>query len=86
MITFSYSIFDNKAKIYSSPFYAINDQVALRNFTAEVNQPESMLHKFPNDYCLYCIGKFDDLTGWSQALEPIQNLGMASSMPNSIGE
>lgn len=65
MITNVYSIFDVKAKVFGSPFYAQCDEIAIRNCAAAVRDDgqNSMLSKFPEDFTLYRIGSFDDDRG-----------------------
>jgi len=59
----AYCILDIKSKIYNSPHFLINDAVAIRQFQMVIMDKESMLSKFPEDYRLYRVGKFDMLTG-----------------------
>lgn len=58
-----YSVFDCKANAYAQPFYAPNRPVALRNFAAAQEDPNSVLSKFPGDFVLYELGTFDDTGG-----------------------
>lgn len=74
-----YSIYDNKAKAFSSPFYMQNDEVAKRVFHIMANNPESDYYHHPDDFILYHIGAFEDGTAAITQIDPIQNLGVASS-------
>lgn len=58
-----YSILDKKAGVYSSPFSAMNAEVACRMVCTSMSDPNSNLGKFPDDYQVWCIGEFDDTTG-----------------------
>nr|DAV55806.1 MAG TPA: DNA binding protein [Microviridae sp.] len=78
MILHIYSIFDNKARAYLPPFFMVNDQVAYRAFADAVADPSHQFSKNPNDYCLYCIGSFDDSTGGILSAEVHENLGLAA--------
>lgn len=59
----AYCVYDRKARVYNNPYFLINDAVAIRQFDQVVNDPESMLFKYPEDYILFRIGKFNMLTG-----------------------
>jgi len=59
----AYCVLDVKSRIYNSPHFLINDAVAIRQFQMVILDKESMLSKFPEDYRLYSVGKFDMLTG-----------------------
>jgi hypothetical protein len=58
-----YSIYDVKAQIYNNIWTANNDNVAIRNFTDLIDDPNSIIHKHHEDFILYCLGIFDDQTG-----------------------
>lgn len=60
-----FTVFDTKAAIYGQPFYAVTDGIALRMFSDAVNNnsPDNALNRYPEDFTLYYIGEFDDVTG-----------------------
>lgn len=58
-----YTIKDEAIESFGQPFFARADGEARRLFVDEVNNPESMIHKHPEDYSLWKIGKFDETTG-----------------------
>lgn len=62
------SIFDKATEAYMRPFTAQAEGQAVRMFEDEVLRPESEMHRHPEDYALFKIGKFDDNTG---TIEPI---------------
>lgn len=55
-----YSVFDQKTRVFCKPFYAENDQTALRSFTYAANDPTQDVGRWPEDYSLYHLGAFDD--------------------------
>jgi len=59
MKTGMYTIYDSKAKAYSQPFHAVNDQVAMRMVAASVNDPGTIINQHPEDFVLYEIARFD---------------------------
>lgn len=60
-----YSIFDKKAASYMSPFFMHQDGMARRSFGDLVNDKQHQLgvNKHPEDYSLYKLGTFDDISG-----------------------
>lgn len=49
---------------FNSPMTDINDNVAIRNFSYAINNPNNGIMNFePRDYDLYCIGEFNTDTG-----------------------
>ena len=65
-----YTVQDAKAAAFLGPFFASNDQLAIRQVAAAVTDVHSMFFKFPEDYTLYRIGRFDELTGAIEGHEP----------------
>ena len=63
MKTFLYSILDKKAKAFGAPFTSVNDQVAMRTVQSNLMQGTSELALHSEDYSLYVVGEFDDVTG-----------------------
>lgn len=78
MITKIYAIYDNKAEAFMQPFFAATPGLALRTFEDNANNPDSILSKHPNDFCLYEIGVFDDQTAEIINHSENINLGMAT--------
>ena len=59
-----FSIFDDKARTFATPFFMQNDQMALRAFNDLVSDPNTTIARNPDDYKLYSVGTFDDQTGF----------------------
>lgn len=58
-----YAIKDVKGA-FGAPFLALNDALAVRNVKTEVNgQKGSTLNLYPEDFELWLIGQFDEITG-----------------------
>lgn len=55
-----YSIYDEKGKFFSSPYYSNNNDVAIRQFKSLVNDDQSTVSIYPADFTLFHIGTFDD--------------------------
>lgn len=59
----SYSIYDTKAQAFNAPFFAANDEVAIRMSRDAVNRQEGVYAAHPEDFVLYHVGGFNDQTG-----------------------
>lgn len=69
-----YSIRDAKAEIFNAPFYKNTHGEAERDFTSLARDEKSNVHKYPEDFDLYFIGRYDDSTGKIQALDTPQHI------------
>lgn len=58
-----FSIFDEKAQAYNSPQYLQHKGEAIRMLQTTMDNKDSMLSKYPQDFSLYCIGDYDDNLG-----------------------
>lgn len=72
-----YAVLDNAAGAFLPPFFMHNHAVAIRAFAQAVNDSDHQFSKSSNDYCLYCIGSFDDVNGVLIPAEKFDNLGIA---------
>lgn len=62
MITRMYVIYDSKSEMYNKPFHMVNEPTAIRAATDLVRDPNSEISKNPEDYAMFYIGNYDDLT------------------------
>lgn len=58
-----YSILDDKAQCFNTPYFAQNDLVACRSFSDLCNDSRSIVSQHLGDFHLYCLGEFDDEKG-----------------------
>lgn len=65
-----YSVKDAKTG-FMTPVLEYGDVAALRNFSAAVNQADSIMHQYPNDFALYKVANFDTDAGVDPVLAPI---------------
>lgn len=79
MRTNCFSVYDSKARVFSTPFFALTKEVALRIFMEGANDPQLQLCKHAEDFTLFHIGVFDDEQGMLEALEHNVNLGLAAN-------
>lgn len=63
MVIKVFSIFDEKAQVFSNPFFMPHTGMATRAFSDLVNDGQSNVAKHPSDFKLYQIGEFDDVAG-----------------------
>nr|DAK07962.1 MAG TPA: DNA binding protein [Microviridae sp.] len=63
-----YSIKDAKTG-FMTPVLEQGDAAALRNFSHAVNQPDSIMYAYPNDFSLFKLAHFDTDKG----IEPVAN-------------
>lgn len=58
-----YSIFDEKAQVFNTPFFMDNDAMATRAFNDLAADPTSNIFRHPEDYRLYELGAFENVEG-----------------------
>jgi hypothetical protein len=65
MLQFIVSVKDRAADVFNRPFFVPHRNVAIRDFTDEVNRSvaDNQLNKHPDDFDLYLLGQFDDNNG-----------------------
>lgn len=74
MILNVYTIFDTKALIFNTPFFAVADGVARRmcaDLAADIN---TTVGRHPADYVVYRLGTYDDNLGKFDLLEIREHL------------
>lgn len=57
-----YSIYDRATMDYSTPFFAVTNEAALRAVKGAFNS-QSQLVLYPSDYVIYVLGEFDSESG-----------------------
>lgn len=63
MTKFLYSVYDKATCIYSNPFVCLRDAEAVRAFRQILDEPNTVYSKYPDDFALYRLGDFSDVTG-----------------------
>lgn len=62
-----------------------NDATAIRNFEHAVRQPGSLLASHPNDFTLFRVGSFDDVSGSVQSpVDPVLLVDAAQCLPKEV--
>ena len=52
------SVYDDKAKFYSTPFFSQNNEVAIRDFVDILENKDNPMSNNRNDYSLVTVGTF----------------------------
>lgn len=75
-----FSIRDTKGEFYSPPFYKHQTAEAIRDFTQAANDPQSTISKFPEDFDLFELGTYDNLTGKIDPLDTPHHIVKANQV------
>lgn len=81
MILKMFTVFDQKAKAYLSPFCMAEKGQAIRSFTDLINDGDHQFSKHPEDYTLLFIGEYDDETA---AIHPAPTLEALHKGPELV--
>lgn len=76
----AYTVFDNKALIYNTPFFAATDGAALRSFEELANDQSTTVGRHPGDYSIWWCGTYDDQTGIFAAQVPLVRVADAIAL------
>lgn len=64
-----YSILDTKSQLYSPPFVAQNDAIAIRMVMDILRSPDNNLSRYPEDHQLMVVGFWDEINGEIMGVE-----------------
>lgn len=80
---YCYSIKDEKAESFSSPFFARAEREAIRSLIMVMRDGKSTLAQFTVDYSLWLVGYFDDSSGlFEPSLRHVLNLVSLKESPD----
>lgn len=68
------SVFDVKVGAYAAPFFVRTRGEAVRSFMDACEDDKLPFRRHPEDYDLYCLGDFDEVSGLLTALAPCERL------------
>lgn len=57
------AVFDRASELFGRPFFVAAVGQAVRSFTDEVNRKDSDFFKHPDDFDLYHLATYDDVSG-----------------------
>lgn len=60
MILKIFTVYDQKVESYFPPFFERSKGAAIRAFEQSINDPSHTFAKYPQDYCLFELGEYDD--------------------------
>ena len=75
-----FSAQDSKFGVFMTPFMLLHVGQALRAWDEVCMDGKSPMSKFPQDFCLYEVGEFDEESGLVTALSPIKRLASAAEV------
>lgn len=79
-----YAIRDTKGECFNQPFFQRTHGEAERSFARLAQDDNSMVGKYPDDYDLYWIGEYDQLTGLITAEKSPQHIAKAAMIPDVV--
>lgn len=79
----AFSVYDEKAAVFSPPFFMSTQGQAIRMFGDLVNDKQSSLSKHPADYRLFCLGEFDQSSGELKGVMPPKFMCAAADFINA---
>lgn len=65
------AVHDSAVDAFNAPIFVPAVGAASRSFIDEVNRRESAFNLHPDDFTLYELGSFDQITGTFHATEPV---------------
>ena len=80
-----YAVHDSKAEAYLQPYFAATAGIAVRSFVDCVSDSNHPFGKNPEDYTLFYLGEFDDVTGKLDTSSPT-SVGNGLSMVKRYAE
>ncbi len=63
MILVQYTIWDSKADAYITPFFSVNDEVAIRSFSSACTDEGHDFYRHAEDYTLFRVATFNQADG-----------------------
>ena len=85
MIHKIYSVYDDAAKAFLQPFFAVTDGLAIRSFTEAVNDPNTSLSKYPSQFTLFQIGEYEDSDARISIPSTPRSMGLAVEFVRTPG-
>lgn len=87
MVLRFFSIYDRKALIFMPPFHALTDAAAVRAVHDAMADPQTSLHRHPDDFVLFAVGEFDDGSGVYTSEIPVRHVvDVASIAPKAASQ
>jgi hypothetical protein len=74
------AVHDRAAECYGRPFFVAALGQGIRSFSDEINNPQGEFGKHADDYDLFHIGTYDDVTGKVTSLETPKQLAIGKQL------
>ena len=72
-----FTVYDSKVEAYMNPFFLRTRGEAVRAWNDVVNDPSSAFNKHPEDYTLFEVAEYDEVTGVFENHKTPISLGVA---------
>lgn len=69
---FIYSIYDKKGNFFTNSFFDHSNAEAVRKFARLSNDSRTDVNMWPDEFALYCVGKFDPDNGTVAGVDPVK--------------
>jgi hypothetical protein len=79
MIHKIFAVYDSKAASFMTPYFALNQGLAIRSFAHLARDQNSYVSSFPTDFTLFELGSIDLENGIMTQHDHAQNLGTAAA-------
>ncbi|AXL14708.1 nonstructural protein [Microviridae sp.] len=79
-----YSVYDSKAESHLLPYHTINQALAVRHFQDACSDPDHSFHKHPEDYSLFHLGSYDDVSAKFDNLKAPLHIADARQFTNGV--
>lgn len=88
MIANIFAVLDLKSASYGVPFFQVSRGAAQRALQYQLaNSPKDMMSAYPNDFVLYDLGTYDDVTGLIKPLTvPVMVISIGDLLVNAKGD
>lgn len=80
----AFSVHDSKAEAFMRPFFAETKGLAVRSFKDACNDPQQEVCKHAEDYTLFHIGAFDQVSGMLVPLASPVAVGTAITFKETL--
>lgn len=80
------AIYDIQGGFFSGLFLHRSENEAKRDFGSAVRGSETSLSKYPEDYRLFCLGEYDDVTGYIKAVSQPELMASGKDFQASVGD
>lgn len=80
MVQKMYSVRDSKAEFYERPFLQHTHAEAQRSFASIARDPQNPIGKNPEDFDLYYLGEYDNVTGKLDPLPAPEHIVKANAL------